>query len=83
MGWPLCWVLQGFWVGIVMQVRAGYRFGQWRGYWQWAFGGLGSGSGVKFVGKWFQNKLLGLFHYFFSTTLLGYKGKDFFLVLPW
>ena len=29
MGWPLCWVLQGFWVGIVMQVRAVYRLNQY------------------------------------------------------
>ena len=45
MGWTLWWVLQGFWVGIVMQMRAEYRLGQWRGLlavgiwclgqWQW------------------------------------------------
>ena len=48
MGWPLCWVLQGFWVGIMMQVRAGYRLGQWRGllavsFWwlgQWQWGSI-------------------------------------------
>ena len=33
--------------------------------------------------KWIQKKLLGLFHCFFSTALLSYKGKDFFFLLPW
>ena len=41
MGWPLCWVRQGFWVGIVMQVRAEYRLGQWRGLLEVGFWWLG------------------------------------------
>ena len=66
-----------------MQVRAGYRLGQWRGLLAVAFGGVGSGSGGSIHWEMVSKQALGLFHYFFSTTLHSYKGKDFFLVLPW
>ena len=36
-------------------------------------GGLGSGTRIQFCGKWFKNRLLGLFHYFLSTALLSQK----------
>ena len=68
MGWPLCWVLQGFWVGIVMQVRAGYRLGQWRGLLAVGFWWLGQWQWGSILWEMVSKQALGalplfLFHY--------------------
>ena len=71
-----------FWVWIVLQVKVDIHLVSRGGYWQWAIGGLGSGSGVQFCGNWLKDILFGLFHCFCFTALLSYKGKDFFFLLP-
>ena len=67
---------------VVMQVKGEYTLGQWRGYWQWAFGGLGSGSGVQFQGNWLKGKLLWLVPCFYTTALLSYQGTNLFFFCP-
>ena len=53
------------------------------GYWQWAFGGLGSGTRIQFHGNWLKGKLLWFFPCFYSTALLSQQGNDFFFFFPW
>ena len=49
--------------------------------WQWTVGGLGSGTRIQFCGKWFKDKLFGIFHYFLSTALLSQQWEDCFILL--
>ena len=39
--------------------------------WQWAFGGLGSGTMIQFYENWLKDKLFWLFPCFFSIALLS------------
>ena len=57
--------------------------------WQWAVGGLGSGTRKQFCGKWFKDKLLGLFHCLPRSTREGFllfsfmaHGQHIILGLP-
>ena len=66
-----------------MQVRAGYRFDQWRGLltmgfwwlgqWQWQWGSI--------LWEMVSKQALGALP-LFLLHYPPYKGKDFFLVLP-
>ena len=51
--------------------------------WQWAIGGLGSGTRIQSFWKWFKDKFLGLFHYFLSTAFFDQQGENFFFSPPW
>ena len=67
---------------VVMEVKGEYTLGQWRGHWQWAFGGLGNGSGVQFQGNWLKGKFLWLFPCFYTTAFLSHQGTDLFFFCP-
>ena len=47
---------------------------------EFAAGNMYTGSGV--CGNWLKDMLLGIFHYFFPTTLLTYQGTNLFLFFP-
>ena len=48
----------------------------------WAFGGLGSGSGVQFQGNWLKGKFFWLLPCFYTTALLSHQGTDLFFFCP-
>ena len=52
-------------------------------YWQWTFGGLGSGTRIQFSGNWLKDKLFGSSPCVFSTALLSQQGKNLFFSPPW